>query len=153
MPTEIGLLVSLGTPTYQVVAICPPANQDACTEDLGFPFNRLVSTLPSSLSSLTKLTRLELWRNALTGTLPLWISDLSRLSEYERHKSIATRKDRKLCTDKCCLDHLDLSVNFLDGTIPSELGKLTNTTYLNLEHNRLWGTIPSEIGMLTKLGK
>ena len=148
VPTEIGLLVSLGTPTYQVVAICPPANQDACTEDLWFPSNGVVSTLPSSLSSLTKLTRLELWRNELTGTLPLWISDLSRLSEYECHKEI-----RKLCTDKCCLDHLDLSVNFLDGTIPSELGKLTNTTYLNLEHNRLWGTIPSEIGRLTKLGK
>jgi hypothetical protein len=41
--------------------------------------------------------------------------------------------------------------NGLNGTIPSELGKLSNLTYLHLGSNSLTGTIPSELGNLTKL--
>ena len=41
--------------------------------------------------------------------------------------------------------------NGLNGTIPSELGNLSNLTYLNLGSNSLTGTIPSELGNLTKL--
>ncbi|MDC1119549.1 leucine-rich repeat domain-containing protein [Gammaproteobacteria bacterium] len=41
--------------------------------------------------------------------------------------------------------------NGLNGTIPSELGNLSNLTSLNLGNNSLTGTIPSELGNLTKL--
>ena len=41
--------------------------------------------------------------------------------------------------------------NGLNGTIPSELGNLSNLTYLHLGSNSLTGTIPSELGNLTKL--
>ncbi len=49
------------------------------------------------------------------------------------------------------LTYLDLEYNQLTGTIPSEIGNLTNLTYLCLYHNQLTGTIPSEIGNLTNL--
>ena len=39
----------------------------------------------------------------------------------------------------------------LNGTIPSELGNLTNLTDLRLGGNRLGGTIPSELGQLVNL--
>ena len=46
---------------------------------------------------------------------------------------------------------LNLSHNQLTGSIPPEIGNLTNLTYLNLESNQLTGSIPSEIGNLTNL--
>jgi len=43
--------------------------------------------------------------------------------------------------------------NQLKGSIPSEIGNLTNLTALDLCNNQLTGSIPSEIGNLTNLSK
>jgi hypothetical protein len=48
-------------------------------------------------------------------------------------------------------DSLDLSRSGLTGSIPSEIGNLTNLTHLDLESNQLTGSIPPEIGNLTNL--
>jgi len=49
------------------------------------------------------------------------------------------------------LSWLFLDNNKLTGSIPSELGNLTNLTALFLENNKLTGSIPSELGNLTNL--
>jgi len=46
---------------------------------------------------------------------------------------------------------LDLYTNQLSGSIPPEIGNLTKLTKLNLHRNQLTGSIPPEIGNLTKL--
>ena len=46
---------------------------------------------------------------------------------------------------------LDLGHNGLTGSIPSEIGNLTNLIFLNLYSNELIGSIPTEIGNLTNL--
>ena len=46
---------------------------------------------------------------------------------------------------------LSLVANNLTGTIPSQLGNLSNLTRLNLGLNGLTGTIPSELGNLSSL--
>jgi len=48
-------------------------------------------------------------------------------------------------------DSLNLSCNQLTGSIPPEIGNLTNLKYLYLDDNELTGSIPSEIGNLTNL--
>ena len=48
-------------------------------------------------------------------------------------------------------DSLDLGYNQLTGSIPPEIGNLTNLTWLNLRSNQLTGSIPPEIGNLTNL--
>ena len=58
-----------------------------------------------------------------------------------------------LSTDKYGVEILSLDSNFFTGSIPSEMGRLTNLTLLDLEGNLLRGTIPTEIGLLTKLGE
>jgi len=47
--------------------------------------------------------------------------------------------------------HLYLSSNNLTGSIPPEIGNLTNLTKIQLGYNELTGSIPPEIGNLTNL--
>jgi Leucine-rich repeat (LRR) protein len=49
------------------------------------------------------------------------------------------------------VDRVLLQNNNLDGTLPVEIGDLTNLTMLNLSGNLLTGGIPIEIGTLTQL--
>jgi len=46
---------------------------------------------------------------------------------------------------------IDLSGNNLTGTLPTELGSLTNIQALNLRNNQLTGSIPENIGNLSNL--
>ena len=48
---------------------------------------------------------------------------------------------------------LNLYNQGLTGSIPSEIGNLTNLTELKIRYNQLTGSIPSEIGNLTNLKK
>ena len=51
-------------------------------------------------------------------------------------------------------DSLSLASNSkVTGSIPSEIGKLTNLTYVTLLGNQLTGSIPPEVGNLTSLIK
>ena len=55
------------------------------------------------------------------------------------------------CDIRNVLIGLSLRYNALRGTMPSELGNLTNLTYLILSYNSLSGSIPTSLGNLTNL--
>jgi hypothetical protein len=74
----------------------------------------------------SNVTTIDLEANNLTGTLP----DLTALTN---------------------LSVLDLSDNFIGGTIPASLGSLKNLTYLDIDNNQLTGAIPAQLGGATKL--
>ena len=49
------------------------------------------------------------------------------------------------------LTTLDFNYNQLSGSIPPQLGNLTNLTLLDLDNNQLSGSIPTQLGNLTNL--
>ncbi|GFZ12700.1 hypothetical protein Acr_23g0010850 [Actinidia rufa] len=92
--------------------------------------NRLTGPLsPSTVGSLTELTKLNLRRNQLSGKIPREILSCSKLQL------------------------LDLGNNGFSGDIPKELGQIPSLEIsLNLSCNQFTGEIPSAFSSLTKLG-
>ncbi|WP_417872086.1 immunoglobulin domain-containing protein [Winogradskyella sp.] len=90
----------------------------------------LTLDFPDDLSNLTNLTTLSLSRIDLSsnGGFPMSILDLTNLEK------------------------LSLYITRLTGSIPEQIGLLSNLTELSLRHSgALTGVIPSSIGDLTKL--
>ncbi|PSR95255.1 LRR receptor-like serine/threonine-protein kinase [Actinidia chinensis var. chinensis] len=84
---------------------------------------------PSTVGSLTELTKLNLRRNQLSGKIPGEILSCSKLQL------------------------LDLGNNGFSGDIPKELGQIPSLEIsLNLSCNQFTGEIPSAFSSLTKLG-
>ena len=98
-----------------------------------------LSTNPELVSDCTTLLAAK---DALRGTATLnWSAD-SAITSWEgvTVKGTPSRVVEIILTDKS-----------LDGTIPSELAKLTGLQSLHLYENRLTGSIPTEFGSLTAL--
>jgi len=50
------------------------------------------------------------------------------------------------------LTDFDIALNInLSGTLPTEMGRLTSMEWLQVWENKLTGSIPSEIGLMTRL--
>ncbi|GAY65682.1 hypothetical protein CUMW_242990 [Citrus unshiu] len=49
------------------------------------------------------------------------------------------------------LEYLDLSLNGLFGTIPSQIGNLSKLSYISLDSNQLFGKIPLELSSIEEL--
>ncbi|KAF8658960.1 hypothetical protein HU200_058798 [Digitaria exilis] len=82
----------------------------------------------SSLANCTQLVRLYLDGNILQGILPSSIAGLSK-----------------------SLEQLFLAANKISGTIPQEIGHLSNLMLLRMEQNLLTGNLPSSLGNLQNL--
>ncbi len=80
-----------------------------------------------SIDENGRVTRLDLYRNDLTGAIPAEIGGLERL------------------------DLLRTSYNSISGPIPAELGKLTRLGRLELNNNELEGSLPPEMGGMQTL--
>ncbi|PIA33999.1 hypothetical protein AQUCO_03900111v1 [Aquilegia coerulea] len=124
---------------------------------------QLIIIVPSGLSMLKSLEKLNLFRNMLT------VCDIKcpRLSRFEfivrntyGFKSLTNLKiSNNNITSRILnglgslkrLGYLDISMNNFIGGIPRELGKLTSLLTLNLSANNLDGNLPKELGRLNGL--
>eukprot|EP00816_Leptocylindrus_hargravesii_P006519 CAMPEP_0196806136 /NCGR_PEP_ID=MMETSP1362-20130617/6000_1 /TAXON_ID=163516 /ORGANISM="Leptocylindrus danicus, Strain CCMP1856" /LENGTH=742 /DNA_ID=CAMNT_0042179461 /DNA_START=90 /DNA_END=2318 /DNA_ORIENTATION=- len=110
----------------------------AAPSSMGIP-----SAAPSSMASILQQTALVQLYESTNGeswsSKAGWLSTVSVCNWYGVTCSVDI------------VTSLDLYENNLDGSIPTEIGYLTNLEYLNLQNNNLIGSIPTEICYLTKL--
>ena len=85
------------------------------------------------------------WIGVSVGGTPLRVTGLSLRGSYLQGE--IPSEIGKLTN----LEYIDLYDNQLIGDIPSELGNLSNLKHLNLGSNYLTGKIPSELGNLSNL--
>ncbi|KAF5472317.1 hypothetical protein F2P56_009044 [Juglans regia] len=86
----------------------------------------------------------------LSGVLPTSLVNLPHITMIELSRNYLTGTIPSEWTS-LKLERLSTSVNQLSGRIPSYLGKITTLRFLSIENNRFSGTVPPEIGKLVNL--
>lgn len=135
----------------------PCNNETMVYERLWLPGNRLNGTLPEELYALMDLKSIDLFSNlALQGTISTQIGVLTNMDKLS---FMMTGLTGTLPSE---IGHLsDLSILYLasgdhfpltlSGTIPREIYQLTKLQQLMMNSHRFSGTISTEIGLLTNL--
>ncbi|KAG2675425.1 hypothetical protein I3760_12G004300 [Carya illinoinensis] len=96
--------------------------------------------------NLTKLTRLELYQNQLSGNLPLNFGKLSKLKQLILHTNYLTGSFSRSLLNCTNLIHLNLRKNFFDeNIIDMNISSLHRLTILDLGTNNLVGKFPASI--------
>ncbi|KAK9672543.1 hypothetical protein RND81_12G107100 [Saponaria officinalis] len=109
-------------------------------ETIGLASCNVGSRFPEWLRTQTNYSRLDLSNSGISDTVPFWFWNLSSVATF-----ISLSRNRlhgKLPMDLSFKYYMnpaiDLSFNFLEGTIPSFFG---NTVYLNLSRNSFYGPV------------
>ena len=142
---------------------------------IAFLHNHLSGTLPSELGRLSALSiSFTFASNLLTGSIPSELGGLTSLAwgfvSHEAHAHAskfhpgAPRSALLFSCALCCacenhalclclfLAAQNLGANHLVGSIPSELGRLSNEKdTFDLRYNKLGGRLPTQLGRLSKL--
>lgn len=113
--------------------------------------NQLSGAIPEELGNLTELTDLALAFNQLTGAIPDALSQLTKLTVLDFDSNLLTGSIPDNLAQLTNLTYLDLHGNQLTGAIPGNLGQLTNLTYLDLGINEFTGNVPAGLETLTNL--
>ncbi|WP_299897654.1 hypothetical protein, partial [uncultured Aquimarina sp.] len=99
----------------------------------------------------SKVTRLLLQNNNLTGEIPVSIGNLISIEILSFQSNNLSGVIPNEIGDLQNLLFINFFENSLSGSIPQSIGNLTNLKGLRLYSNELSGIIPSEIGNLTLL--
>lgn len=116
-------------------------------------FNNLDGTLPSSLSQLNSLEKLELSFNKISGTIPAALGFLTNLSVFALNGNNMTGEIPTSLGQLKVLKQLHLSSNKFEGTIPVSVAQLEKLEILNVFDNKLSGTIPYALSANINLKK
>ncbi len=107
--------------------------------------NGLTGSIPTELGNLSNLNRLWLYSNQLTGSIPTELGNLSNLEDLWLYSNQLTGSIPTELGNLSNLEDLLLYSNQLTGSIPTELGNLSNLEDLLLYSNQLTGSIPQEV--------
>ncbi len=114
--------------------------------------NNFDGTIPSEIGNLARfLTHSRIDENEFSGQLPTELGRLSNVVQFEYSNNLFTVSNA-YARDKNRMRYsfIDSTLTFgslfiLQGTIPRELGQLTNMDIFRLDSNQLTGTIPVEL--------
>lgn len=117
----------------------------------GLSLGKMLGSIPSDLSRLTKLTRLGLASNNFDGPLPDFLSALKALAELILSENRFSGSLPASFGQLPALSVLDLSINQLNGSIPASLSSLSNLETLDLHSNLLTSSVPDSLSILKGL--
>ncbi|CAN6581477.1 unnamed protein product [Malus baccata var. baccata] len=147
VPDEIGKLEKIGELYLDANNFSGPipssfGNMTSLTE-LYMRLNKFEGSIPSSLGDCQNLELLLLYSNNLTGSIPGKLMKLSALSiSLDLSYNYLTGSLPLEVSDLVHLTHIDVSRNKLSGEIPRTLGSCTSLEYMYLDGNKFEGTIP-----------
>jgi Leucine-rich repeat (LRR) protein len=122
-------------------------NADGTLRILSVAENNLNGTLPSEITSLRALERIDLASNfGIRGPIPDGLDNLDKLVSFDLDWNQLSGAIPESLHDAVGLVALDLNNNKLTSSISTSIGKMTNLRILQVDKNRLGGKIPSEIG-------
>jgi len=107
--------------------------------------------IPSSITELSQLERIELISNQLSGFLPPSLGNLENLRTLYVGSTQIGGPIPSTIGNLTLLEILILTTNNLTGSVPQQLASLSNLVELNLSNNLLTGTIPAQLGEMTGL--
>lgn len=119
---------------------------------LSFAQNRLSGQIPDNIGKLVQLNYLNLDRNNLSGSILLSIGYCTQLEILNlAHNSLNGTIPETIFKISSLSMVLDLSYNYLSGSISDEVGNLVNLNKLIISYNRLSGDIPSTLSQCVVL--
>ncbi|GFP86579.1 probable leucine-rich repeat receptor-like protein kinase imk3 [Phtheirospermum japonicum] len=161
IPTSLGFLPNLrGLQLFNnrfsgsipsSLGLCP------LLQTIDFGNNSLSGVIPSALVNSSRLFRVDLSYNLLSGEIPLSFAQSPSLIylALENNSLSGNIPDswggNGGIGGLSRLRTLDLSNNFLNGSLPDNLSSLKNLTVLDLSHNQFTGRIPGTVGNITSL--
>ncbi|XP_074279755.1 uncharacterized protein LOC141605023 [Silene latifolia] len=109
--------------------------------------NNLKGKIPNSMANLSYLSEFYLDDNKLEGSIPPNLRNCQSLLYLNlSHNELNGTLDNELFDGSARFVELDLSSNYLEGSLPLEMGKQNNLVLLGLDNNKFSGIIPDSLG-------
>ncbi|KAL7087501.1 hypothetical protein ACP275_13G071200 [Erythranthe tilingii] len=132
-------------------------SRSSCTEPSGFNttwarqiYSGVACDCSFSNNTLCHVTNIELKGLNLTGTLPVEFANLTHLQQIDLSRNYLNGTIPAIY-GQLRLVQLSLIGNRISGTIPAEIGNIATLEELVLEDNLLEGNLPANLGSLSNL--
>lgn len=115
--------------------------------------NSFTGAIPSELTKLRRLKKINVKSNNLSGDMPRGIfTNMSVLEEIDlRSNKLSGRLPNNTCHNTPKIRRIYLKENQFYGKIPTSIYRCTELEVLSLSENQFSGDIPTEIGKLSML--